>query len=810
MVREKGAWGRIVALALTCAVVIAALTGRGMALDGMRVSQLAGLPPGTRIGYHHETGRVRFLGAPVGMALAEGLVLSAEGPEAAASAFLAGYGPLFGVENAERDLVALATHEGASGRRSVHYQQYYEGVPIVGGELVVQLDAGPRVLAAAGEVLPDLDVDVTPCVSPEEACERALGAVGRALSGEPPALRCSEPELWIYNPALLGGPGPRLDRLVWRLEVMGGEPTSVRELVLVDAHLGVTALWFSMITDAKVRRVYDNGNNPALGLPGTLVRSEGAPPAGISDADAAYRFLGDAYDVFYLLHGRDGWDGAGAPAVATTRYCAAGEECPYSNAFWNGDQLVFGDGYALADDVVAHEYTHAVTEHTSHLFYYMQSGAINEAFSDIWGEIVDLGDDSDGGGGAVRWLMGEDLAGGAARSLSDPPAYQYQLPDVGRRAYSDRMTHAGYYCGLLDNGGVHLNGGIATKAAYLLSDGGSFNGHVIAPLGIAKTAALFWEAQTQLLTSGAGYADLADVLIHSADNLVTDGVLSSRDAVEVQWTVDAVEMDQQPPACAVNQAPVCTAGEPVDAFSDDLEDPSRGMWTAVRLSGAHNTFYYPQNPNDLGFDATYARSGVTNMWGYDQPNTADVAMTMTRDVVLPAGAFLRFEHAYAFESASAWGLWLHADGGVVEYSTDGGATWLDAGALFTHNGYTGEIWADWGNPLGGRRAFISASRGYHASRLDLTALAGRPFRARFRLGTDSGGSGYGWFIDDVRIYTCQDGQPGVATATIPGPTPTPKATPGGPQPGATPTEPPPGATPTATLCRVRLPAVMAE
>ena len=805
MARERERRGRGIALTLVVVVVIAALAGRSVAQDEGEGPPALDLPAGARIGYHNETGMVRFVGAPAGQALMDGLDLSAEaGPEEVAGAFVAAHGHAFGVEDVGRDLAALSTPEGASGRRAVRYQQYHQGVPILGGELVVQVDGGGRVLAAAGEALPALDVDVTPRVPPEEACRRAVEAVSRGVEIASDELSCSEPTLWIYNPALLGGPGLRRDRLVWRLEVQHGEPAWLRELVLVDAHVGAIALRFSLVTNARVRRIHDNGNNAALGLPGTLVRAEGAPPTGLADADAAYAFLGDAYDLFFLLHGYDGWDGAGAPVVATTRYCQPGMDCPYPNAFWNGAQLVFGEGYALADDVVAHEFTHAVTEHTSHLFYYMQSGAINEAFSDIWGEFIDLANGFDGRGGPARWLMGEDMAGGAARSLSDPPAYGYTLPDTGQQAYADRMTHPGYYCGGLDNGGVHLNYGIGAKAAYLMAEGGSFNGHTVAPLGIPKTAALFWEVQTQLLTSGAGYADLHDALIQAAHNLVADGVLTLADVAQVQSAVAAVEMDRQPPACAAAEAPVCTDGAPLDVFADDLENPRSGTWAAASLSGTYNTFYYPQNPNDLGMDATYARSGVTNIWGYDQEYVADFTMAMTRDVMLPPGAFLRFDHAHSFEAISAWGLVIYADGGVVEYSTDRGATWHDAGPLFTHNGYSGELSTDWGNPLGGRRAFTAASRGYVSSRLDLAALAGQPFRLRFRMGTDDGGNGLGWFIDDIRIFSCRAGAPGVTPSVGV----TPSATRGTPT-YAPPRSPTPTITPTATPHRVRFPAVMA-
>lgn len=96
----------------------------------------------------------------------------------------------------------------------------------------------------------------------------------------------------------------------------------------------------------------------------------------------------------------------------------------YANAFWNGSQMVYGDayGFPLADDVVGHELTHGVTDYESNLLYYYQSGAINESFSDVWGEFVDLTNGSGNDAPNVRWLMGEDVSGLGSASQHAKPA----------------------------------------------------------------------------------------------------------------------------------------------------------------------------------------------------------------------------------------------------------------------------------------------------------------------------------------------------------------------------------------------------
>lgn len=231
-------------------------------------------------------------------------------------------------------------------------------------------------------------------------------------------LLAAEPELWIYSPDLMGAPGPSTNALVWRTEARTVDLLPIRELVFVDARIGAIALHFNQIDTARSRLTYD-----AVGiysLHGTLRRSEGQDAIGNAEVDNAHDFAGDAYDFYYATHGRDSVDNKGLAILSAVDYCPSYANCPFENAFWDGEQMVYGDGFTSADDVVVHELTHGVTQYESRLFYYMQSGAINEALSDIWGELVDLtngkGDDSDG----VRWLLGEDLPMGPVRSMSNP------------------------------------------------------------------------------------------------------------------------------------------------------------------------------------------------------------------------------------------------------------------------------------------------------------------------------------------------------------------------------------------------------
>lgn len=734
-------------------VSLLALTALGMGSPGTQASapearlSVQCLPQGqSRLMLNNESGLVRFVGTDEANAIPQPQALPANAtPEMAARAYLQSCGTLFGLKDASSELSLMSSERTENGGGVVRFQQMVQGIPVLGGEFYVHTTVKNDILVAGGEILPNPEVQTTPTFPPEDARQRAIESVARKHGLEAAALVATEPELWVYHPAILGGHGLPFARLVWRMDVEpAGELLPIRELVLVDAHTGIVALAFNQIDTALSRKIYDNNNvrSSTLQNPANLKRTEGQAATGIGDVDKAYDYAGDVYNFYLAYHNRDSLDGAGMVLISTTRYCptSTAVSCPYVNAFWNGAQMVYGDSM-VADDVVAHEMTHGVTNFTSRLFYYYQSGAINEALSDIWGEWIDQTNGKGTDTPSVKWLLGEDLYIGAIRSMSNPPAY----------GDPDRMTSPNYTCDLNeeDNGGVHTNSGVANKAAYLITDGGTFNGKTISGLGIAKAAQIFYKAQTSLLTSASDYLDLYNALQQACSLLVGTNGITTADCAQVKNALDAVAMNQQPTGCAAPEAPVCTTGVPIDLFKDDLENPSSGKWTSRSLSGG-NYWFYPQNPNSFSFDATYATSGMTNFWGYDSNSQASYAITMTSSVSLPAGStpYLYFNHAHGFEDSSTAAY----DGGVVEYSTNGGTTWTDTSALFTHNGYNGTLYS--GNPLAGRQAFVRESNGYISSRLNLSSLMGQNVRFRFRISTDNFGDDYGWFIDDIRIYTC--------------------------------------------------------
>jgi bacillolysin len=703
-----------------------------------------------RISTHSETGKVRFIGTDAQHPFQQPSALpSGANPELAARNFLTTYGTLFGLSDQASELVVMKAYSTEGNRSVVRFQQQYQGVLVVGGELIVQLTGANDVLSVSGEILPDIQLDVTASVDAAAAQQVALDTVAKQYGVGVETLVASQPALWIYNPALLGDPQTRITSLVWRMDVNPTGLLPLRELVLVEAQRGIVVLHFNQVDDARNRQTYDAGETS--GLPGTLVRSEGQGATGDPDTDGAHDYAGSTYDFFMNYHGRDSIDGAGMTIISTVHFYDSGT-CP--NAFWNGSQMVYCDGFPQADDVVGHEMNHGVTNLESNLFYFMQSGAINESFSDLWGEFVDLTNGLGNDTPAVRWQIGEDEPNyGTLRNMQDPTLFDNP----------DRMTSSLYWCATSDRGGVHTNSGVNNKAAYLMTDGGSFNGYTITGLGITKVAKIYYEVQTNLFSTASDYQDLYDGLQQACTNLIGTAGITAADCAEVTKVVNATEMNQQPASCAAPEAPVCAAGQTVaNLYFDNMENPSSGNWAL-------------SDTNIWGYLADTYSYGRYALYGADADYTSDTNAAMTANVTLPAGTpYMRFKHAYVFETGY--------DGGVVEYSTNSGSTWNDAAALFSENGYNGTLS---GGPLSGRGAYTGVGRGYGSSRLNLSSLAGQAVRFRFRIGTDSGNGSWGWFIDDMQIYTCGAGITSTPTRTItptrtvtrtrtPGPSPTPE------------------------------------
>lgn len=704
---------------------------QGQAQQPAAIESLA--EPGERLlvrDTSRETGLVTFASSS-----GNGLLLpidAAAPAEARALAFAAQYGRPFGLVDAGQLRLMSASPADALGVEHVRLQQYHQGVLVRGGEFVVHL-RGARAVAANGRIVANLPADVTPALAGNVAVTQASELVAKRKAQQAGDTVYSEPRLEIFDRAALSHPASLGSRLAWFVEATG---PAQRDFIWVDAQNGAILLNFSQLTEAKSRRVHDAGFSSTL--PGTLRRVEGDPATGDPDEDNAYNFAGQTYDYFFNNHGRDSFDGVGGQIISTVDYCPASGPCPnYPNAFWNGTQMVYGNGFASADDVVGHELTHAVTERSAGLLYYYQSGALNESFSDIFGEVLDLTNGSGTDTAGVRWLMGEDLSIGAIRNMMNPPAFDN--PSRMGDAANFFCTDNAWTDPNGDSGGVHINSGIPNHAFALMVDGGSFNGRTVTGIGIDKAAKIQYRALTVYLTSGSTFLDDYNAVNQSCSDLIGTSGITAGDCTQVTTALQAVEMNATWACSGATATPaMCTSGAPTNVVRETFET-NLGNWTATNTTdGVWQR------------DRDFARGGVFMAYGNDAAVVSDHRLSMTSPVTVPAGGRMYFDHAFEFEND----FFASYDGGVLEYSTDG-TTWNDAAPLIdAGQTYSGTIDTSASNPLGGRSGFVNASFGYTGTRLNLASLAGQNVRFRFRIGTDETVGSLGWVVDNVAFYTC--------------------------------------------------------
>ncbi|MYN25710.1 M4 family metallopeptidase [Duganella levis] len=286
--------------------------------------------------------------------------------------------------------------------------------------------------------------------------------------------------------------------------------------------LGITAA-----TGEKRRTVYDAQNKSKL--PGKLVREEASKPSTDKAVNQAYDGAGATYDFYREILQRNSIDNKGLRIDSTVHY-----QNKFNNAFWNGQQMVYGDGdgklfmgFTGAVDVIAHELTHGVTQYAvpGGLVYEGQSGALNESISDVFGSVVKqwtLKQSAE----QADWLIGAGImapsVGKALRSMADPgnQALTWSGDDQPK-------TMAGY----IENGDVHTNSGIPNHAFYAAA---------IALKGNAwEKAAPIWYKSLSLLTPNATFADMAKATAQAAA-LLYGADSAEQHAVQAAWKVVGV------------------------------------------------------------------------------------------------------------------------------------------------------------------------------------------------------------------------------------------------------------------------------
>ena len=358
-------------------------------------------------------------------------------------------------------------------------------------------------------------------------------------------------------------------------------------------------------------------------------------------------------------------------------------------------------------------------------------------------------------------MIGEDLDGGPIRSLMDPtfhPPGQPAQPDM----MSDYRSADIYD----DDGAVHLNDGIGNKTAYLISQGGTFDGQDdIVGIdgdddGLTKTGQLYLEV-IQRLTSGAQYADLGRTLVATCDEFAGGHVddFTTADCDSVREAVAATQLEQAPNNTTAfnHEAPsTCATGARLVELRRDDDNVRQFGFTANGL--------WQRTPANQAPE--YVRSGHSSWFGWDPDPTVDGVYTsqmISSSFKLPAAqpTYLRFDHAYVMEwyDASAGRPATYYDGALAFVQTLNGGTWTtrtvpwDNGPNKTLAGTSTKV-------------FGGDSHGYGSSRMNLTSLAGQTVRVVFRVTGDKNTAEYGWWVDDIRAYTCPNSVASVPVTTV--------------------------------------------
>ena len=860
------------------------------------------------------------------------LELRGAGSHEKAQDFLARYGTSLGLENPGRDLVAGESRSDNLGMTHLRFTQAYQGLPVFAADLRFHFDARDDLVAVNGTVVPNLDLDPTPSVDMIEASDIARRVVAKDHGRTAIDLEFTPPELMIYRTGLARGI-PGTDHLVWMMEV--GDGAGIREDVFVDAHRGVVVDRINGIHEID-RAIYHRT------YPSSPIWQEGdtLPFSGAtfstqqnSEVNDLIDVAGETYDLYSNITNGEWLSYNGNDRQMNSVYEATTFDPPCSeslNASWNGRNTNFCGGLAV-DDVIAHEWTHAYTDYTHNLIYAWQPGALNESYSDIFGEIVDLtnghgldtpnttrtaggcstffgstyphfevaspasiaGDYeargaefnppapwsesafvelvNDGTGTAsdaceplqgftsgrialidrgdctfvdkcsnaanagaagviiannagdalvfmggsqpasydtpaifvsqttgealkaalgegvqatialdpaadnsVRWLVSEDGSDGAFRDMWNPNC----KGDPGR------VSDSAYHCLEEDGGGIHSNSGVPNHAFALMVDGGTYNGVTVNAIGMTRAAHIYWRAMREYQVPTTKFADHADALEMSCNDLVNQTltdlvtgqavsqVVRNSDCAQVEAAMLATEMRLAPTQCGFSTilAPDAPALDADNVVYSETFDSAAALddWTLTN-QGVEPEYDTTRNWTVSTFLPASRDGGA--LYAIDSPFVGDcqaddqsgVLMAESPVINLPASAtslYLVLDHYVATEPG--W------DGGNIKLSVNGGEFELVPPSAFAFNPYNDAIILSTtdseqhevpnSNPLAGERVFTGfdeydVESSWGQSQIDLRAVAqpGDSIRIRFDFGNDGCDGVDGWYIDEFQV-----------------------------------------------------------
>ena len=718
-------------------------------------------------------------------------------PQERAFAFLREFGGLVGLSESERQALGTSKAAGselkvaqvskdAIGGTQVRLNQVYSGIPVFAAQILVHMnDQGIK--AISGHFVPDINLSVTPKLSASTALQKAIAAA--------PGLSAVKTELSIYRTGLLEG-YVGMSVLAYAVELTNGG--ALREQVWIDASKGTVLNRISLNHPGLSRKVYLQAYNPL-----TVVRNEGdpltpGPTPGTTGADSInnlYVMAGQTYNFYKSGFNRDSYDGLDH-IMESVLLVSTNPNIPCPNAWWNGTTTNYCPELD-ADDVVTHEWTHAYTQFTHGLIYSYQSGALNESWSDIFGESIDLlnGVDAEGGDAnnqpnpdGQRWLIGEDVVSiGPIRDMWNPTNF----------GDANKVTSGNYACGSADGGGVHSNSGVPNHAFAILVDGDNFNGVNVQGIGLTRALHIYFRAMTVYQTPTTNFQLHAEAVEASCNDLIgqplnsfstnnTTGTVSGETITahhcqQVANAMAAVEMRSDPPC---NFVPVLSPNTPevcpgaLDIFVEDWETGDDG-WTRTSVGvfpewedntrDLRDFVIRGDLPKDRAGSAAHAPNipigqrggGSCSPGGQPEGDYSGEFTIDSPQITIPADAEelrLRFDHYIASEGTF--------DGGQVEISVNGGAFQLLPQDDYEFNQPSSQLAApppggNNTNPNAGEFAWNGTNTGSQEGSWGTTIVVlsnfagpGDTVKLRFKFSQDGCNGIEGWYVDNIHLYFC--------------------------------------------------------
>lgn len=666
----------------------------------------------------------------------------------------------------------ISEKQDFTGASHLKTEQVYNGVPVFDGHLSFHFDSNNQLKSVSGKFIETDNVDAEPLLSSTDASELAM----QWLSEEYPGRNADivENKLYIYQEGLAKGQKGEV-RLAYFLELTNQQ--DIRDYLVVDAQNGRLIEHIPAMCQLLHREVYEENLNHMIWAEG-----DAYPAALDSWQQNEISYTEAFYNLFVNTFQYTSYDNEDGVMRIVDQ--AGFLNCP--NANWNGYSTNYCSAMA-ADDVVGHEWAHAYTEYTSNLLLIWQSGAINEAYSDIWGETMDIlngGEDVDvlrtDCNNSSRWKIAE-----ATGVLSEPLRDMY---DPNCHNDPGKLSDPEYHCGSNGFEGVHTNGNIITHAYALLVDGGEYNGYNITGVGLTKAAHIFWQTQLNYLSRTSDFKTLADGLEAACKDLRgvnlpklafsleeagdSGEYISLADSVTLSKVIAATEMRMDLDVCPENDSALNPHAEDwcneigkvfYPFYTEDFEGDV-SMWNATELPEDASAWVTRQW--QLVDQLPAGRTGK-GMFGLspnvgeceNQPNNGIIRLESPAIIIpddIDGHVYLTFVHYFSLEEG--------ADGANIKIQQDGGGWTKIPPSAFIFNAYNDVLpIADFtDNPMAGERVFTGADDGattgsWGITQIDLDVIgvrSGDEVVMRWEVGTNGCDGWEGWYVDNIKLGSC--------------------------------------------------------